>query len=478
MPDPGNSCLADFSARWSVKGGRSWAVAVAVLTLLLTGCMTQPTNQSATLVHAAEPKSPDAMITAFRDGEALSIKPRFSSNAVNTYRIVASGQDLWGRLRAGFRLGPFDHPRIVRERQRLLQHPPTLHALIERSRPYLRHLLSAIEARDLPTELALLPGVESSYRPFAHSPDGAIGLWQFMPATARRFGLERNWWCDARRDTLAATTAALDYVEYLLRRFDDDYLHTLAAYNAGAAKVSRAIGANLSRARPTDFWSLDLPGETDHYVPRFLALAQIIHESEKFRVSLPPIDDTPYFEIIETDFQIDLHVAARLIEMPLEDFLNLNASFNRAATQPGRPHRLLVPRQRAADLRRALEDLPPAQRLRWRRHTINNGDTLRGLASLYEVTVNAIRRANHLATDQIKEGEELLIPLSESVAVMLAKAKGGGQRFITYRVRKGDSLYVIAKRFQVTVADLRRWNDIVGRLIKPGQQLTLFLTDG
>jgi membrane-bound lytic murein transglycosylase D len=276
---------------------------------------------------------------------------------------------------------------------------------------------------------------------------------------------------------LAATTAALDYVEYLLRRFDDDYLHALAAYNAGAAKISRAIGTNRKRARPTDFWSLDLPSETDRYIPRFLALVQIVQESEKFRVELPPIDDEPYFEVIETDFQIDLHVAARLIEMPLEDFLDLNAGFNRAATQPGGPHRLLVPSRLAADLRRALEDLPPDQRLRWRRQKIQKGDTLRALANRYEVTVHAIQRANHLATDQINAGEELLIPLSESVAVMLAKARGDGERF-TYRVRKGDSLYVIAKRFQVTVDELRRWNDIVGRLIKPGQRLTLFLRDG
>lgn len=477
MPDLGSYCLPDFASRWSSTGCRCRAVAVAASAMLFGGCLMQPTKQGSALLRAAEPRHPDAMLTVFHDQEDFVVEPQWSGETVNAYRITTEGRDLWQRLREGFRLGPVNHPRIDRERQRLLQHPPALHALIERSRPYLHHVLSSIEARDLPTELALLPGIESSYRPFAYSPDGATGLWQFMPATARRFGLKRNWWCDARRDTLSATTAALDYVAYLLYRFDDNYLHALAAYNAGAAKVSRAIRHNRRKGRSTEFWSLDLPGETDRYVPRLLALAQIVQQPEAFNVDLPSIDDKPYFEIIETDFQVDLQVAARLIEMPLEDFLDLNAGFNRAATQPDGPHRLLVPRHLAADLRRSLQDLPPEQRLRWRRHTIRPGDTLRELASRHQVTVNAIQRANHLTTHQIRATQELLIPLSESVAVTLARANTRGER-VSYRVRKGDSLYVIAKRFQVTVTDLRRWNDIVGRLIKPGQKLTLFLRDG
>lgn len=466
-PEPTRPPAAEAKS-WS----RSWrhiriwpALFAAVVVASLAGCTKTIPLRDATTPDAAAPQAP--------------VPPSKSAPAPESRTAVAQDPpaapvDLWQRLRSGFALPAVEHPNIAREVARLQRAGPGFQVLLEQGRPYLRLVLEEVERRGMPSEIALLPAVESGFHPLAYSPNGAAGLWQFMPATARRFDLTQDWWYDGRRDPMASTRAALDYLEHLLARFDGNWLHALAAYNAGGGTVSRAIRKNRERGLATDFWSLDLPGETDDYVPRLLALARVIADPEGAGMALPELPDAPEIAIVDADGQIDLRVAARLAEVPLEDFLRLNAGYNRAATRPDGPHRLLVPVDAAARLRSALADLPEDQRLRWERHRIRSGDTLSGIAKRYAIDVAAIKRANRLTSDRIRAGRDLLIPLSEVQSLQVAQASTAPTQ-VSYRVRQGDSLYLIARRFDVSVAELQRWNGIPGRLINPGQRLTVYV---
>ncbi len=383
--------------------------------------------------------------------------------------------DLWARLRHNYRLGKIEHPRIEAEIRRLQRSPTAFNALISRAEPFLYHIVEQVERRKLPAEIALLPAVESGFQPYAYSPDGAAGLWQFMPATGRGLGLKQDWWYDGRRDVLAATDAALEYLARLNRRFDGNWLHALAAYNAGGGTVNRAIRKANRRGASTAFWDLDLPGETDGYVPRLLALAEVIGDPGRYGLALPSLQNRPYFEPVPVGGQIDLKIAAGLAEMPLEDLLALNPGFNRWSTRPEGPHHLLLPREKMETFETALSTLPSDKRLRWQHHRIRQGDYLGKIARQYAVSVNAIQEANGLKDHRIRAGKTLLIPLSENVVLADATRKLGVSRTrVRYQVRKGDSLYKIARKFQVKIADLRRWNSL-GRYIKPGQRLTVFV---
>lgn len=387
---------------------------------------------------------------------------------------TAEDNSLWPRLRRAYRLGHITHPRIDKEIRVLRRAPAAFMALMTRSEPYLHHIVDQIEAAGLPGELALLPAVESGFKPHVYSPDGAAGLWQFMPATGRMMGLEQDWWFDKRRTVQPATDAAIGYLKKLNKRFAGDWLHTLAAYNAGGRKVSRAIRKARRRGEPTDFWSLDLPGETDSYVPRLLALAAVVQEPEKYGLALPEIEDRPYFASAFTAGQIDLNVAAELAGMPVEDLLALNAGHKRWTSRPDGPHELLLPVDRVYRFEFAAASLPDEKRLRLVRHRIRPGESLSRIARRYGVTVQAIRQSNGLRDSRIRAGDDLLIPLSDSVVAGQQRSNELARQRLYYRVRKGDSLYKIARRFQVSISDLKRWNQL-GRYIQPGERLTVFI---
>jgi len=382
---------------------------------------------------------------------------------------------IWSALRSGFALPAQTHPRIDREIRRLTRSPVAFQALLVRAEPYLHYMLAAVDDAGLPAEIALLPAVESGFRTHAYSPNGAAGLWQFMPATGQMLGLDRDWWVDNRRDVRASTQAAIVYLQRLHDRFDGDWLHALAAYNAGAGTVGRAIRRASRRNAPTDFWSLDLPGETDAYVPRLLALTRVVRDPQAYGVSLPEIDNTPYFAAVDTGGQIDLGVAADLAGLSTEELIRLNPAYRRWATHPEGPHALLVPVEHAPSFARALAALPDKRRLRWQRHRIARGDNLIKIARQYDVSVAAIRQSNQLKDSRIRAGQDLLIPMSENLDATLAFASNNKARQrVRYKVRRGDSLWTISRRFQVSVADLRRWNQ-VGRYLQPGERLTVFI---
>lgn len=437
--------------------------------MLLGGCLAQGTRPE----RAAEP-----VRTAEPDTTPLTVAP--DRAPLRVVRLTAPptadrpDPPLWARLRAGFLLEDVAHPRIEAEIRRLQRSPAAFRGLMGRAQPFLHYVLDATEEAGLPSELALLPAIESGFQPHVYSPDGAAGLWQFMPATARSLGLGQDWWVDRRRTVRGATRAAIVYLQRLNRRFRGDWLHSLAAYNAGAATVGRAIYRARRRGEPTDFWSLDLPGETDRYVPRLLALAAVIRDPAAYGLDLPEMPDRPYFVAVETSGQIDLNIAADLAGMPVERLLLLNAGHKRWATHPDGPHELLLPVEHTARFETALATLPADRRLRFRHHRIRRGDSLSRIARDYGVSVEAIQQANGLSDSRIRAGAELLIPLSDAVTVAAARGNGLARQRLRYQVRAGDSLYTIARRFQVSVTDLKRWNR-VGRYIHPGDALTVYV---
>jgi membrane-bound lytic murein transglycosylase D len=361
--------------------------------------------------------------------------------------------------------------------QRYADHPQQVERILTRAGHFLPFIAREVSQRGMPAEIALLPAVESGYWPFAYSPSGAAGLWQFMPATGARYGLQGNWWMDTRRDPIQSTRAALDFLGDLNTRFDGDWLLALAAYNCGPGRVARALEKNRRQGLPLDYWHLDLPRETDHYVPRLLAFARIVADPASFGVRLPEIDADAQLVVADTGGQLDLRAAARLADMDIEQLLLLNAAFNRGSTPPDGPHQLILPADRSEGFQRALAQLPEEQRIRWRRHRVRSGETLSHIAVQHGVKVADLRVANELDGSLIRAGQDLVVPLSNAPLGPQQRiaAAGHNRSRIKYRVRRGDSLYKIASRFNVKITDLQRWNSLDGTLIRPGQRLSLVI---
>ncbi|RMD80759.1 MAG: LysM peptidoglycan-binding domain-containing protein [Gammaproteobacteria bacterium] len=374
---------------------------------------------------------------------------------------------------------------MAAERRWYVEHPAYLERLAQRAAPYLGYILDQVEERGMPAEIALLPAVESAFQPFAYSPGRAAGLWQFIPGTARRYGLRLSWWYDGRRDLVDATRAALDYLEHLRDTFHGDWLLALAAYNAGEGTVLQALRRNRRRGRPADFWSLDLPRETRQYVPRLLALASLVAQPARYGVRLPPLPADRRLAVVETGSQIDLALAAELAGMELEELYRLNPGFNRWATDPDGPHRLVLPAEKAAAFRQALARVPPERRVQWRRHRIRPGETLGGIARRYRTTVALLRRVNGLRGHLIRAGDHLLVPmaarrLSDYALSALARREArlrrprGAVRLV-HVIQPGDTLWELARRYGVPLRRLAAWNGMApGDLLHPGQELVIW----
>jgi membrane-bound lytic murein transglycosylase D len=325
----------------------------------------------------------------------------------------------------------------------------------------------------MPMEIALLPIVESAFDPFAYSHARASGIWQFIPSTARFMHLERNWWYDGRRDILAATDAALNLLQRLHDRLDNDWLLALAAYNSGEGNVRKAIRRNQRKHKPTDFWHLKLPRETTAYVPKLLALARLYRDPAKYHTYILPIPDEPYFAQADTHSQIDLAQAAKLAQVDIEEVYLLNPGLNRWATDPNGPHRLLLPRDNADLFRNALKQLPEKERIHWQQYTIKSGDTLSTVAAAFNVSTDTLASVNRIKNSRITAGRSLMIPVasgsnyalsqdqrSEKVQKMLADLDS--PKF-THTVRKGESLWSISRKYKTTPRKLASWNGMAER---------------
>ncbi|MFQ5937633.1 MAG: transglycosylase SLT domain-containing protein, partial [Acidiferrobacterales bacterium] len=283
--------------------------------------------------------------------------------------------DLWERIRSGFNLPPLDDSRVAYHERWFTKNPAYMRRKVARAQLYLYHIVEEVEKRGMPTEIALLPAIESAYHPHAYSRARALGLWQFIAPTARRYGIKMNWWYDGRRDVLASTQAALDYLDRLYSEFGDWHL-ALAAYNAGEGKIRYAIRYNQRRGRPATYPYLRLRAETRHYVPKLMAIANIVSDPDAYGITLASIPNEPYFTSVDVGSQIDLNVIARLADVPVGDLYDINPGFKRWATDPNGPHRVLVPIDKKDRLVDDLNQLPNGSRVKWRRHRVRRGDTL------------------------------------------------------------------------------------------------------
>ena len=390
--------------------------------------------------------------------------------------------NVWDVLRSQFALNhEVTQPEVQAQLHWFLNHPGYLQRLAE-SEPYIYHIVTAIKNRGLPGELALLPMIESAYNPFAYSTVGAAGLWQLMPDTGTNWGLRQDWWFDARRSIPSSTHAALNYLTYLHRYFNGNWILAIAAYDAGEGAVSRAIKNAGQPAHAARFWTLPLPNETKTYLPRLLALAEIIKNPGLYQVTLPDIPHIPYFEEVNIGSQIDLNNAARLAGISYKELIKLNPGYNRWATAPNQPFKLLIPRNKVAHFNRNLASLPREKRISWTEHRVENGDTLNSVAQRYFTTVKLVRELNQLKTDRLRLGQYLLIPSSRNSKPITPPAKR--QRLImsqTYKVihivQPGDSYPSLEKKYKVAAALIQGWNKMIPTLpLKPGTQLIIWRT--
>ncbi|MEW5790969.1 MAG: LysM peptidoglycan-binding domain-containing protein [Pseudomonadota bacterium] len=443
---------------------------------------------------------------------------------------------IWEHLNGGFQISTLSRVEVDYWREYYSQRPKLISAIFERSKPFLHSVVKEVEARDLPMELALLPAIESGFHPFAYSRSHASGLWQFIPITANRFKLGADDWMDLRRDVNASTNAALDYLTYLHGFFNGDWLLAIAAYNAGEGRVRKAVEKNLAAGLPTDFWNLDLPRETRDYVPRLLAMAQIVRDPRNHGLTLPAIPAAATVASVPIQEPLDLGVAARILDMPVDDLKLLNPGLKKFSTPPDREYKLAIPKDKLKNFTMALAQLAPADKQPWERHVLAKGETLESVARRYGVDPDQLRKQNPRETGNYRAGETLLIAQSpvrypssfltsagESIsaaepgkakpsAPVLAGLSGGNvpQRISasalsslvngtpkahsavlaesdrrwsnaepTGKIREvvvkaGETLFRIAKNANVPLEDLRRWNRLTADdQIRPGQRLVL-----
>jgi membrane-bound lytic murein transglycosylase D len=489
---------SDRTVRLLIKLPR---ILLIILPLVISACATQRivdnTPEDAThqfkIVDIPDSKPANFMI-AEREDPSEGASNMNTSHAKYTSDTMKKSDDyeddiIWTRLRGGFKLpSTYDHPKVKKYLNWYRCHRNYLQRVTARAEPYLYFILEEVERRGLPSELALLPVIESGYVPFAYSHGRAAGLWQFIPETAQHYGLKQNWWYDGRRDVYASTRAALNYLTDLNKRFDGDWLLALAAYNAGPLRVSRAVALNRKNGKPTDFWNLKLPVETLNYIPKLLAVKAIAENPQWTAIALWPIDDSPVITRAAIDSQIDLALAAQLADMEIEGVYRLNPGFNHWATDPEGPHGLLLPIDKASTFRENLAAISIDQRLTWIRHKIGHGETLSHIARKYHTTVAFLKRANDLHDNRIRAGRHLIVPtaskpLSSYTLSLLERRKqflthsGQGHRS-QHIVRSGESFWSISRKYGITVKKLTKWNaKAPGDTIIPGDKLVVWLSD-
>lgn len=377
--------------------------------------------------------------------------------------------NIWEKIQYQFSLPIVENqPRLEAQKNWYLRHPAYMQRVSKRARPFLYHIVERLEAENMPLELVLLPIVESAFDPFAYSHGRASGMWQFIPSTGKRFGMKQTWWYDGRRDIIASTEGAIKYLRYLNEFFDGDWLHALAAYNSGEGRVQRAIIKNRRAGKATDFWSLDLPKETRAYVPKLLALADILKHQDRYNFNWPTIPNAPVIDIVDVGSQIDLALAASMADLTIAELQALNPGYNRWATDPDGPHQLIIPIEKVDGFTTALAQTSSTERLNWVRHQVKNGESLGVIANKYATSIDVIKQVNNLRNNTIYINDYILIPVSLkdlnayslSVDQRIEKAQSveRANHKIEHKVETGDTLWDIAMAHKVGVRELARWN--------------------
>ncbi|OBU12075.1 lytic transglycosylase [Photobacterium aquimaris] len=499
--------------------------------LVIAGCQTTKettqvdTNQSNTVVEQPTntPVVPVAPVIKPPQAEVVKLTPQ-------------QQQDVWDRIAMQITTKIPNNKRVQYYRNWYLKNPRNLEIIAQRAQPFLYYITEQVEKRGMPLELALLPIVESSFDPHAYSSMAAAGLWQIIPDTGRRFGLKQNSWYDGRRDVVKSTTAALNLLEYLNKKFDGNWQQALAAYNTGEGRVFSAIRKNKAAGKPTDYWALDLPNETSSYVPKLYAVADIIMHSKKYGFHIAPISNKPVVAIVKPGVQMDLTIAAKFAGISLTELKDLNPAYRRGVTAPNGLNQLLLPINTVKRFKRELAQNRNAS-IVTHHHRVKAGESLGLIAKRYHSSVKTIQKVNKLKTTNIRIGQLLTIPTSpislvnrqhraalnvetqhyvvqsgdslwsiarkhktsitklkqlnrlskntvlqkgqrlKVSAVASVKKTAASRKTISYKVRRGDSLSVIAQRYDVSIAEIKKWNNLANsKYIKQGQQLKLIIS--
>jgi membrane-bound lytic murein transglycosylase D len=397
--------------------------------------------------------------------------------AVTVIKPPAQPDDLWVRVRAGFAIDDLTGPLVKQKTKQYAARPEYLQRILARSKLYLYHIVEEIERRGMPMELALLPMVESAFNPMAYSRAHASGIWQFIPGTGRRFELEQNAWYDGRRDIVDSTNAALDYLTKLHDMYGDWHL-ALASYNWGENAVRRAINRNKAAKKKTDYASLRMPKETRHYIPKLQALENIIADPAAFGVDLDAIPNQPYFAVVNETPDIDVHLAARLAELPIEEFIALNPGFSRPLIRAGATRRIILPADKLEAFYDNLDNFDEAALVSWKVYQPGRGEKLEAIAKRFEISVAQLKRVNGIHPSSSKVPTELVVPINDDAKASLDDLplmygppipRHGPARAV-HVVKAGDTLGSIAARYRVSVASLKSGNQ-VGKFLQVGQKI-------
>ena len=448
---------------------------------------------------------------------------------VNVSKKIPISDNVWDRIRITSKnRQEYLDEKTIAYINAYLKNPSQLDMLFEKGRYFIYFVLDELERYSLPPELALLPYIESSYDPFSISSSGAMGIWQFMPATARIYGLKNNWWYEQRHDPLISSRAAVRYLAYLHNRFNKNITYTLAAYNGGPTLLEKRIKQNIQSGKPADYKSLKLPKQTLEYVPKFMAIREIIFNAKKYGITLPNFPNKPVLGSIELNGQVEILAFSEFANLKPEFVYKLNAGYTKWASPPGKNTTFNIPIELEKELNLKKDKFIQDNQINWVTHKVSTGDSLWKIAKQYNTEVNILKKVNYLKSDVLSLNQELLIPLSneQNLAFIpyqahiisegdtlwkLSKkykippaeiAKNNGlklnapltigkelnignkniyrtinskKRTILYSVKQGDSLYRIADIFNIEISDIKKINGLEKNEIAPGQVLKIII---
>jgi membrane-bound lytic murein transglycosylase D len=461
-------------------------LAAVACAALLAACASTPTPPDGAdgAATAQTAKRPDPLNT-LSDKSALSSTSTINVDQGGLDWLRGPSNDIWDRIRRGFAMPDLEGTLVDDRTQWYAQRPEYMERMVGRSSRYLYHIVEELEQRKMPTELALLPFVESAFNPQAQSTAKAAGMWQFIPSTGKSYNLKQNMFRDERRDVLASTDAALDYLARLYDMFGDWHL-ALAAYNWGEGAVSRAIARNQARGLPTDYASLPMPNETRNYVPKLQAVKNIIANPAAYGVKLPEIPDHPYFVTVTTSRDIDVNLAAKLADMSVEEFKALNPSFNRPVILGASNPQILLPFDNAERFQYNLNTYRGGLSS-WAAVTVDSRERVESLAARLNVDADTLREINSIPKGmRLKAGSTVMIPRSgrhdQDISATLADSAMLAMepdlpdtRRVVVRASRRDTVASVARRYGVSAGQVQSWNKLSGTKLVAGQSLVLMV---
>jgi len=412
--------------------------------------------------------------------------PKASVEIIKSTPVKKVEKDLWAHISSGHTLSTRSNKDLYWHLKWFKDNPKYLKRITKRAAPYLYLVTQEVEKAGLPIELALLPIVESAYYPFSYSHGTASGLWQFIPSTGKLYGLKQNYWVDERRSVIRSTRAAVAYLNNLKTLFKGDWLLAIAAYNSGPGRVQRAIKKNKAQGKKTDFWHISLPAETRGYVPRLLAVAELIKNPEKYGQTITPVANKPKLESVYVYSQLDLSLISEWTGMSLDEIYTLNPDLNRWATPDTKRYELLLPIEKVAKFKKARASYPQQKQLNYKRYTVKSGDTLNKLAKKFNSSVVYIQSINSLKGTRITSGQDIIIPIPKQVKdyyslseeqrrIQRLNSRRHGKKLI-HKVAQGESLWLISNRYEVPVNSIIKWNHLVDatKNLQVGQELMIW----